>query len=163
MLDLTDVILNDGKTVQYEIFPEMDMLSYRFGSFPVTEKQPGTLEVENTGDHKLIVSGEIELEVEIPCARCLEGVSRRLKIRPELDLDLKENDYIEGYYLNVDQLIHDEALLVWPERVLCRDDCRGLCIKCGKNLNLGACSCTQTDLDPRMAKVLDIFSNYKEV
>ncbi len=163
MLDLTDVILNDGKTVQYEVSPDIDTLSYRFGSFRITEKQPGTLEIENQGDQKLAVIGEIELEIEIPCARCLEGVRRRLKIRPELDLDLKENDYIEGYYLNVDQLIHDEALLVWPERVLCRDDCRGLCSKCGKNLNEGTCSCTQTDLDPRMAKALDIFSNYKEV
>ncbi|MCD8348110.1 MAG: DUF177 domain-containing protein [Lachnospiraceae bacterium] len=163
MLDLTDVILNEGKTVSYEILPELSVLSYRFGEFRILDKQTGTLRIENKGDQKLFVCGEIELEVEFPCARCLESVSRRLNIQPELELDLKENDYIDGYYLDVDQLIHDEALLVWPERVLCRSDCRGLCVTCGQNLNKGECSCQKGSLDPRMAKVLDIFSNYKEV
>ncbi|MCD7834983.1 MAG: DUF177 domain-containing protein [Lachnospiraceae bacterium] len=163
LLDLTDVILNEGKTAQYEILPELSVLSYRFGEFRVLDKQTGILQVENQGDQKLALWGEIELEVEFPCARCLERVSRRLLIQPELELDLKENDYIDGYYLDVDQLIHDEALLVWPERVLCRSDCKGLCVTCGQNLNKGECSCREASLDPRMAKILDIFSNYKEV
>ncbi|MCD8021970.1 MAG: DUF177 domain-containing protein [Lachnospiraceae bacterium] len=114
MLDLTDVILNDGKVIQYDITPEVTVLSYRFGDFPVIGRYPGTLQIENKGEDKLSLTGEIALDVEFPCARCLEGVSRRLNIQPELEIDLKENDYIDGYYLDVDQLIHDEALLVWP-------------------------------------------------
>ena len=76
---------------------------------------------------------------------------------------LEEKDYIDGYNLDVDQLVHDEALLVWPERILCKEDCKGLCTTCGQNLNDGSCDCERTDLDPRMAKILDIFSNFKEV
>lgn len=163
MLDLTDVILNEGKVVQYEFTPQLTVLSYRFGDFRILERPAGSLVIENRGEQKLAVSGEFELEVEFPCARCLESVSRRLSIRPQLDIDLKENDYIDGYYLDVDQLVHDEALLVWPERVLCRNDCRGLCVMCGQNLNRGKCSCAGSLPDPRMAKILDIFSNYKEV
>ncbi|MCD7818604.1 MAG: DUF177 domain-containing protein, partial [Lachnospiraceae bacterium] len=163
LLDLTDVILNEGKIVRYEFIPEICTLSYRFGDFRITDRQTGILEIENKGEQKLSVSGELMLEIEIPCARCLEPVRYGLMIRPELEIDLRDNDYIDGYYLDVDQLIHDEALLVWPERVLCHSECRGLCVRCGQNLNKGACSCTGTDLDPRMAKVLDIFSNYKEV
>ncbi|MCC8066417.1 MAG: DUF177 domain-containing protein [Clostridiales bacterium] len=163
MLDLTEVILNEGKLVQYEFRPEFTVLSYRSGDFRIIDSTPGVLEIENTGSQKLIVSGEIDLQIEFPCARCLESVTRRLKIRPELEINLEKNDYIDGCYLDVDQLIHDEALLVWPERVLCRSDCKGLCIICGQNLNKGECTCTKTSLDPRMAKVLDIFSTYKEV
>lgn len=163
MLDLTEVILNDGKAKQYEILPDLKVLSYRFGDFKVLDRQALTLQIQNTGKQKLSLSGEVCLEVEFPCARCLTSVSRRLIIRPQLELDLKENEYIDGYYLDVDQLIHDEALLVWPERVLCRDDCRGLCATCGKNLNEGPCGCHETPSDPRMAKILDIFSKYKEV
>mgnify|MGYP004732608711 CR=1 FL=1 len=61
--------------------------------------------------------------------------------------------------VDTDQLVHDEALLVWPERVLCKEDCKGLCPVCGKNQNLGFCGCDTTQRDPRMAKILDIFSN----
>ncbi|MCD7737351.1 MAG: DUF177 domain-containing protein [Lachnospiraceae bacterium] len=163
MLDLTEAILNEGKVIQYEVLTELEVLSYGFGDFRIIQKQPGTLEAEKKEERKLAVSGAFELEVEFPCARCLDSVSRRLEIRPELEIDLKENDYIDGYYLDVDQLVHDEALLVWPERVLCKSDCKGLCITCGQNLNKGECSCAKTALDPRMAKILDIFSNYKEV
>ncbi|MCD7885939.1 MAG: DUF177 domain-containing protein [Lachnospiraceae bacterium] len=163
MLDLTEVILDDGKVKQYEVLPELKVLSYRFGDFKILGGGPLTLEVENTGEQKLQISGRIGLDVEFPCARCLKSVSRRLDIQPELELDLQDNDYIEGYTLDVDQLVHDEALLVWPERVLCREDCKGLCAACGKDLNDGPCNCADAPSDPRMAKILDIFSKYKEV
>ena len=85
----------------------------------------------------------------------------------ETDSDLEsafEKDYfIEGYNLDVDKLAYGEALLNWPSRVLCSEDCKGLCPVCGQNLNRSECGCDRTQLDPRMAKVLDIFSNFKEV
>ena len=70
----------------------------------------------------------------------------------------EEHYYLQGYNLDVDKLISGEALLNWPARVLCRDDCRGLCPVCGHNLNEGDCGCDRGQLDPRMAKVLDVFA-----
>ena len=163
MVDLTEVLLTEGGTLEGDFPLELDSLSYRFGDFGIAEKTPLSLTVENIGDQKLSLKGLVRLEVWIPCARCLEPVRVRLEIRPELELGPDDRDYIDGYNLNVDQLVHDEALLVWPERTLCREDCRGLCSGCGQNLNEGSCGCSQTDLDPRMAKVLDIFSEFKEV
>ena len=110
--------------------------------------------IESVGERKLAVNGKVHLTVCIPCARCLEPTASGLDIQFENELDVNDEDYIEGYSLNVDQLVHDEALLVWPERVLCRKDCKGLCSTCGQNLNHGSCSCRPTDLDPRMAKIL---------
>ena len=106
-----------------------------------------------------MISGQASLEVLIPCARCLEPVASRIYIQFENELDAEDKDYIDGYSLNTDQLVHDEALLVWPERVLCKEDCKGLCPVCGKNQNLGSCDCDTTVRDPRMAKILDIFNN----
>ncbi len=163
MLDLTDILMREGSTMQFTVTPELTVLSYRFGDFPVREVRPCILQIEHTSDRKLAVTGSASLVVEIPCARCLEPVLCTLQIEPDLEIDLKENEYIDGDYLDVDQLIHDEALLVWPERTLCRSDCRGLCVRCGKNLNEGPCSCDTVSLDPRMAKILDIFRNDKEV
>ncbi len=158
MLDLTEVILNDGKVIHREVTLELTSLKYRFGDFQIQKATPVELTIENIGERKLSVNGKVHLTVCIPCARCLEPTASGLDIQFENELDVNDEDYIEGYSLNVDQLVHDEALLVWPERVLCRKDCKGLCITCGQNLNHGSCSCRPTDLDPRMAKILDIFS-----
>lgn len=163
MLELTEVILTDGKVIHREVGLTLETLSYKFGDYKIVKKSPLSLTVENRGDRKLFLNGEGEIEVLIPCARCLEPVATGLRIQFEIEMDPDNKDYIDGYNLDVDQLVHDEALLVWPERVLCRPDCKGLCGSCGQNLNEGSCGCGRTDLDPRMAKILDIFSNFKEV
>ena len=69
----------------------------------------------------------------------------------------EEQPYIEGYTLDVDALIRDELFLHLPMKVLCKEDCRGICPRCGANLNHGTCSCDVTELDPRMAVIRDIF------
>ena len=163
MLNLTEVLTDEGKEIQREVELELKSLSYRFGEFEIARKTPLSITVVNAGGGKLLLKGHTELEVMIPCARCLEPVAVRLEIRFDTETELENRDYIDGYYLNVDQLVHDEALLVWPERTLCREDCRGLCGVCGQNLNEGSCDCEPADFDPRMAKVLDIFSKFKEV
>ena len=76
---------------------------------------------------------------------------------------LDENNYIAGYQLDVDALIADEMVLQWPLKVLCKEDCKGICTVCGKNLNEQECECDRTVLDPRMAAFLDIFEQFKEV
>ena len=62
-----------------------------------------------------------------------------------------------------DALIYDEILTGFPMKVLCREDCKGICRTCGINLNDKTCSCGRTDLDPRMAAIQDIFHQFKEV
>ena len=74
-----------------------------------------------------------------------------------------EIDYLIGFELDVDKLVYAEILVNWPMRVLCKDDCKGICKVCGMNLNKGACNCQRTELDPRMAAIQDIFNKFKEV
>ena len=70
---------------------------------------------------------------------------------------------MEGYQLNVDSLISNEIFTCWPLKVLCREDCKGLCRVCGKDLNEGECGCDTFVPDPRMAAIMDIFRENKEV
>ena len=69
---------------------------------------------------------------------------------------------ITGTELDVDRMIHNELLVQWPLRVLCREDCKGICSRCGTNLNYNNCDCEKQSLDPRMAAISDIFSKFKE-
>ena len=81
----------------------------------------------------------------------------------ELTEELDESNFIDGYHLDVDKLLYNEILSGWPTKVLCREDCRGLCRICGRNLNTGSCGCEDPGLDPRMSVVRDLFKNFKEV
>lgn len=58
-----------------------------------------------------------------------------------------------GVEINLAALAWEEFLLALPEKILCREDCRGLCRNCGQNLNQGDCACKREDLDPRLEKL----------
>ena len=95
-----------------------------------------------------------------------------LSIEREVDLnetseqrakDLDEQPYINGYNLEADGLVHHEILLALPMTVLCREDCQGLCSRCGKNLNDGKCDCDQGETNLQMSAFQDILKQFKEV
>ena len=76
---------------------------------------------------------------------------------------LDEMSWLSGLEIDVEQLVCNEILLNWPIRVLCKEDCQGICSHCGVNLNKETCDCDTSELDPRMAAIKDIFSKFKEV
>ncbi|MCI7321987.1 MAG: DUF177 domain-containing protein [Lachnospiraceae bacterium] len=154
---------------------EISLTSFvsRLGDFPITKKAPVKLHIRNEENAAVLITGTVDLEVLIPCGRCLEDVptpihfdiDKKLGIEEEqlVDEDMEQVDYLIGFVLDVDKLVYAELLVNWPMRVLCREDCKGICKVCGMNLNKGACSCQKTELDPRMAAIQDIFNKFKEV
>ncbi len=186
MLNLTDVLLDD-KRIDTEVPIGLERLDFDFGSFPIVEKSPASISIEKKEEEFLEIQGKASIKVKVPCDRCLDDVIVLLELdftetvpsgsdeSPEKAESEPENDdiesgsafepdyYLEGYNLDVDKLLFGEALLNWPSRVLCKEDCKGLCPVCGQNLNHGDCGCERKALDPRMAKVLDVFSKFKEV
>lgn len=173
-IDLNTVLKTDDKTITTEAGIEMDAFSSRLGTFPIVSKTPVLLTLTNKGERKLRISGKVTLDIVIPCSRCLQDVTKEFALDFERNVDmslseaermtaLDEHDYIDGYSLDVDKLIYGELLMNFPLQVLCREDCKGLCPVCGTNLNEHTCDCERKSLDPRMAKVLDVFSKFKEV
>ena len=66
----------------------------------------------------------------------------------------KDNDdyiFIEDKKLDLLAPVEEQLMLEMPSKTLCREDCRGLCQKCGKNLNEGPCTCEEHEVDPRLA------------
>ena len=173
-IHLSDVTDSEGKHIQLQPELELDKISFQMGDYPILEKTPVELEITNTGNKVLELKGIGSVNVGIPCDRCLEQVAVKIpyEIEQKLDMkksdtervqDLDENDYLTGMDLDVDRLVYLEVLMSWPLKVLCREDCKGICSRCGKNLNKGSCGCAEEPKDPRMAAISDIFSKFKEV
>ena len=106
----------------------------------------------------ITLDADVEFEVDFECDRCMKSTSKVLKYHFEhiLVLSLSEesgDEYIEApdYNLEVEDLLRDDISLDFPAKLLCRDDCKGLCQRCGKNLNDGECGCDKDDIDPRLA------------
>ena len=173
-IDLNPVLKKEKKTFTTEADLEMNEFSSKLGTFPIVSKTPVLLSLTNEGERKLNISGKVTLEIVIPCSRCLEDVTEEFDLDFERNVDmalsesermaaLDEHNYIDGYDLDVDKLVYGEILMNWPMQVLCKEDCKGICSHCGKDLNEGPCSCEQESPDPRMAAIRDIFSKFKEV
>ena len=68
--------------------------------------------------------------------------------------DAAEDVYeVNGDSFELDEIIREQLILNMDMTVLCREDCKGLCPKCGRNLNEGDCGCDRTEIDPRLAKL----------
>ena len=174
LLNLSEVLGEQHKTIEKEIPVEMDSFQYEAFSYPVLSKEPLSLKIEHVKGRELLITGKGRLSLEIPCDRCLEPVETEvvLDFSKTVDLDvpdgeqpeeLDETNYIDGYELDAEQLLRNEVLIGWPTKILCSNDCKGICNVCGQNLNQGVCSCEDTGLDPRMSVIRDVFKNFKEV
>ncbi len=173
-IDVSEVISTKNKAITREVSWELSVFDAGQGSFPVRRAVPFSLSVTNEAHKRLVITGETEVVIGISCDRCLAEVptSFPISIFREVDLEkfsaqdadeLEEADYMTGSDLDVDQLIFGEILVSWPMKVLCREDCKGICKRCGANLNLATCQCQKTEPDPRMAAIQDIFNQFKEV
>jgi len=119
----------------------------------------------NTHVDDIRVRAGYQAEFEVLCARCVEPVPLPLRgdfdliFRPEgADAESAERAITEdeteiGYYgdsgLLLEDVVREQVLLSLPSRTLCKLDCKGLCPRCGQNLNLAECSCEETAGDPR--------------
>lgn len=127
----------------------------------------GPVRLMRTGGD-VLVQGQLDAELILPCARCLAPVRVPLHVEleevfsPTLDVITgqaivpEEEDQAlwidEHHILDLREVLRQNVLLAVPMRPLCRPDCRGLCPTCGQNLNEGPCSC-QPELDPRWARL----------
>ncbi len=125
------------------------------------------------------LSGRLSTEVKTICSRCLEDVTFPVraevlaKYLPESKLEEMEeeseihgNDLDTEFYsenkIDITQAVHDQILLEIPPVTLCRENCRGLCPKCGINLNNEACGCAREEsIDPRLASLLALKNKLK--
>lgn len=105
----------------------------------------------------------IELDYEASCSRCLAAVRDKLVVPISVPIaahlqNEDTDDYIipEAGQIDVTDFVYQNVVTAFPHKFLCREDCKGLCPRCGKNLNDGDCGC-KPEVDPRLAGLADFF------
>ncbi len=126
------------------------------------------LTIRKEGPIHLILEGDARASVTVPCSRCLSEVEVEVPIAINYTFCIGEDGVyddpddkvsaLSAGVLDIDGLIASEILLGLPAKVLCREDCKGLCPVCGQDLNKADCGCDHFVPDPRMQKIWDVFS-----
>lgn len=171
LLNLSDVLTSEGKVQQLQAPLEMDSFDSRLGQFPILEKDLISFTLTNLGEGKARMEGNVKLVFKSRCDRCLTDVPVQLQLAFDRQLaspevvteDEDDQEFMDGYQLDVEAFVYNEILLNWPAKILCRENCKGVCPVCGQNLNSGDCGCDTFVPDPRMAAIKDIFNANKEV
>lgn len=163
LLDLKEVFLNEGT---HDLGShELDLSSVAVdGVNPIPKPVKLRAEAVNTaGAVKLIIKAEFLYSR--PCDRCysLTDKDMRLEFEHNLVVSLSgdgNDDYIEtpDYMLDLQKLAAADILLELPLKYLCSDNCKGLCPKCGKNLNEGDCGCSTDAIDPRLEALRELLN-----
>lgn len=174
IINLSDVLSDQHKTVEETVPLEMEEVRLKSEAFPIIRKIPVHVAVSHVKGRELRIEAQTKVCVLVPCDRCLQAMEQELVLDfvkwvdlgvsdADLPEGFDESNFIDGYHLDVDKMLFNEILIGWPTKVLCSKDCKGICSVCGQNLNMGACDCEETGLDPRMSVVRDLFKNIKEV
>jgi len=112
----------------------------------------------------LLVQGTVESQLGLECVRCLESfvfpITLELEetfrlpgasLRPDVAYAVSDDGW-----LDLTPLLREQSWVAIPMKPLCRPDCKGLCPRCGANLNLESCTCESMEVDPRLALLKDL-------
>lgn len=156
LFELKSVFLNVGE--EKELSYQLDISDIDIdGAFPF--KSPVTVTATASNRASLVTLAlNCRFDYQRSCDRCGEQctVEQNMNFAHKLAqtlVDEGNDDYIEtpDFTIELDEVVISDILLSLPQKFLCSDDCRGLCPKCGKNLNLGDCGCDKREIDPRLA------------
>ena len=155
-LNLREIIATPGSSLAFACKLETEGLDFpsivQYRSAPCAEgrvfNEAGVIRLE----------GEIRTELLCVCDRCMSEFEST-KITPLSAVIVDKNDdnaedpelfFLDGNEIDLDEILSTLFILDMDTKFLCREDCKGLCPRCGKNLNLGPCGCGK-EIDPRFA------------
>ena len=148
LLGLSKIIDSPGASVSFST--SVDLSDLRYGvSYPVTEPVLASGQVRNTAG-VLVMTGSIKTCIHGTCDRCAADFDREIDfpidvvLVTELANEDSEDEWVfplEGDSADLDDIVRTVFVLNLDSKLLCKDDCKGLCCRCGKNLNDGPCNC----------------------
>ena len=162
LLGLSKIIDCPGAELSFSTSVDLSDLCYGV-SYPVSEPVKAEGKVRNTAG-VLMMTGEITTCIHGTCDHCAGAFDRDVNIPlnvvlvTEMANEENEDEWVfplEGDSADLDDIVRTVFVLNLDSKLLCKEDCQGLCHRCGKNLNEGPCNC-QKELDPRFAALMQL-------
>ena len=122
--------------------------------------------------NEVFVNGHVDTRAQVECDRCLKPIE--LPVNADFELEyITGSEYessaaaalteaemsvsvFDGDAIDVDEIVKEQILLAVPTRMLCREDCKGICPQCGTDRNAGECACVTNEIDPRWAALKNL-------
>ena len=161
-MDVSRALKSPGQVFPFEATVEIEPLEYLADPLEFHEVRVRG-ELLGAGNDRVSLRAEVEATADTRCSRCLEPVSFPMKAEMDAVYDRQPDPEDPDLYsfeastIELTDSVRDALLLNMPMRVLCREDCRGLCPVCGINLNKGTCTCQEG------AEVTNPFSALKNI
>ncbi len=163
LLNVKSILHTPGKSLPFSF--EMDLRDVEHNNgFPIVEPVVVDGEVRNSAD-VLHLEMSIRSDLDAVCDRCakefvlvMEEVFQCYLAEEVQNEDNDEIIVLEDGCIDVEDLARTAFILGLDTKILCSEDCKGLCHRCGADLNLGPCTCKK-DVDPRLAALAKLLDN----
>ncbi len=167
IIDISGVLGKKGEQIEFSITENIE----KDDDYSMITAFDGPVEIKGVATN---VDGAIKVEAEgsvdtiMPCDRCVKDVKDKLNFFFEevyiASGNAQEGDEsYSGSTVILDSAVKKSILSSLPMKVLCSEDCKGLCPQCGKDLNTGECGCKTDYIDPRFESLRSLFKVDKEV
>ena len=161
IIDLKQVFVNDNFTLPLKYALDLSHIEY-MGEYPL--KKPVEIAGEIVNKASVVrLEAEISFEFDASCDRCGARTAKThtLKVSKSLATSIEGEDSdtivtVPDMKFNLDEFLYAEVITNLPMKHLCSECCKGLCLKCGKNLNEGECGCQRKEIDPRLSALADL-------
>ncbi len=164
IIDLRTLFVNEQGTYPIDCRFDFSELEF-YGQQPL--KTPVSVKGKAYSRAGIVtLSVECDCEYTAPCDRCGNTTVKHYNVPIErvlvAEIQNDENDemiLLQDFKLDLYELVFESIVLAMPTKHLCREDCKGLCHVCGKDLNDGPCGCATKEVDPRLAALSALLNN----
>ena len=166
-LDLRKIIHVPGASVPFDLQLDLTHLDF-FGARPITRPLRVQGKVTNRAG-ALQMEGTASTVLDLTCDRCCKPytaekvVALDSLLATELEDEESEDEIflLDGDEADLDEVASTAFILAMDTKNLCSEDCKGLCSRCGADLNLGPCDC-KPEVDPRLAALAQLLDDKAE-
>lgn len=156
-MDIGRIFDLEGESLVVEGVVDLSSVKLSSGVKPFVQPVPVRAVAQNRAG-VVTLSLSVRFTLRVPCDRCLEVFEQSYSLCPEHTVVRELHGEDTGEYVvapeaivDLDELVLTDVVLELPMVMLCKEDCKGLCSKCGANLNHGPCGCKEETGDPRLA------------
>ena len=158
IIDLSLIVKNEGAEHKVsDISLEMADFEFCGERFQFAKPPVFSGKFVNEGSGVIRFTARCDYTLNVRCALCAKQFQKDFSV--DIDEILKDdegNSLVVNGKLEIDEIIMTDIFLNLELKHLCREDCKGLCLKCGADLNRGECGCDRFDYDPRLSALRDL-------